>query len=69
MSNKKWFKNDESDVIWWKDIESFGARVFSFDKKTEFNLFADYPYKLNRNQKEIFDRENPGWRDFFKDRY
>ena len=30
-------------------------------------LFADYPYKLTAEQKAIFDRENPFWRDFFID--
>ena len=38
------------------------------NKKTIFNLFQDYPYKLTKEQKEIFDRENPYWKDFFSDR-
>ena len=42
--------------------------IFSFDKKVKFNLFRDYPYKLTLEQKEIFDKENPYWADFFKDR-
>lgn len=40
----------------------------SFDKKTIFNIFADYPHKLTKEQKEIFDKENPYWADFFRDR-
>ena len=44
------------------------AWEFSFDKKTVFNMFADYPYKLTEEQKRIFDKENPYWADFFSDR-
>ena len=31
-------------------------------------MFADYPWKLTPEQKEVFDRENPYWRDFFSSR-
>ena len=68
--NKKWYKNNPEDTIWWLDnsSEMCGWFVFSFDKENEFNLFADYPYKLSREQKEIFDRENPYWFSFFIER-
>ena len=66
---RKFYKNKSSDVIWWLDnSDVVGEWVFSFDKKTLFNMFADYPYKLTSEQKEIFDKENPYWADFFKDR-
>lgn len=54
-------KNNPTDVIWWLDNreERIGEFVFSFDKQTTFNLFRDYPDKLSKRQKEIFDRENP----------
>ncbi len=45
-----------------------GEHLFSFDKKQVFNLFQDYHYKLTKEQKEIFDKENPHWKEFFKDR-
>lgn len=62
-------KNNKSDQIWWlDDPETKGEWVFSFDKETTFNMFRDYPYKLTKEQKEIFDKENPFWADFFKDR-
>lgn len=69
-SNKKLFKNDPADVIWWVDNgeESKGEFVFTFDKKTFFNMFEDYPHKLTAEQKEIFDRENPFWANYFSDR-
>lgn len=63
------YKEHKKDVIWWVDnTETIGEYLFSFDKKTIFNLFADYPHKLTKEQKEIFDKENPYWADFFKDR-
>ena len=63
------YKNNPSDEIWWLDNpDVVGEFVFSFDKKKTFNLFADYPYNLTPEQKEIFDKENPYWKDFFKDR-
>lgn len=69
LDRPKFYKNNPSDVIWWLDNdEAVGEWVFSFDKKTLFNMFADYPYKLTKEQKEIFDKENPYWADFFKDR-
>lgn len=62
-------KNNKFDRIWWlEDPETKGEWVFSFDKETTFNMFRDYPHKLTKEQKEIFDKENPFWADFFKDR-
>lgn len=67
---KEWYKNNPNDSIWWLDTSSecVGERVFSFDQQTEFNLFADYPWKLSPEEKAIFDKENPYWANFFKDR-
>lgn len=64
------YKNKETDVISWEDNpKKIGVWVFSFDGgKTTFNMFADYPDKLTPEQKAIFDRENPFWAKFFKDR-
>lgn len=63
-----WYKNEESDRIWWKETDAIGEWIFSFDRKTEFNMFSDYPEKLTEEQKKIFDDENPDWKEFFKDR-
>lgn len=66
---KHFYKENENDVIWWVDNpDEIGVLLFSFDKKTVYNLFADYPNKLPPEQKEIFDRENPNWAEYFKDR-
>lgn len=67
--DKHFYKENETDLIWWVDNpDQIGVMLFSFDRKTVFNLFADYPQKLTSEQKEIFDRENPYWAEFFKDR-
>ncbi len=67
--SNKFYKNNPSDVIWWvENSDTIGEWLFSFDKETIFNMFADYPDKLTSEQKEIFDKENPFWADFFKDR-
>ena len=60
------YKQNKNDKIWWIDnIDTIGEFLFSFDKKKIFNLFADYPHNLTAEQKEIFDKENPYWKDFF----
>ena len=65
----KFYKEKDADSIWWVDnSDEVGVHLFSFDKVTVFNLFQDYPYKLTKEQRATFDRENPFWADFFKDR-
>lgn len=67
--SNNWIKNDSNDSIWWLDnSDRIGEWVFSFNKKETFNLFSDYPHKLSPEQKAIFDKENPYWADFFRDR-
>ena len=65
----KWFKESPDDQVWWLDNQEVkGEFIFSFDRKTSFNLFRNYPWKLSPEQKKIFDEENPFWADYFKDR-
>lgn len=69
MSSERFYKNNKTDKIWWVDNpEVIGELLFSFDKKKIFNLFQDYPWELSAEQKAIFDKENPYWADFFKNR-
>ncbi|MCR5176859.1 MAG: hypothetical protein K6C05_08410 [Anaerovibrio sp.] len=70
MSAKyEFYKENKDDLIYWVDEpRKIGEHLFSFDKKKVFNLFSDYPWKLTKEQKDIFDRENPYWAEFFKDR-
>ena len=59
---KEFVKNNDTDVIYWvDDPDDVGTYEFSFDKKTTFNLFADYPHKLTPEQKEIFDKEKKSY--------
>lgn len=64
------YKENDTDKIWWIDNANTkkGEFLFSFDKKKIYNLFEDYPHNLTAEEKEIFDKENPYWKDFFKDR-
>lgn len=63
------YKKSKNDEIWWtNELDTVGEFLFSFDKKKIYNLFADYPHNLTKGEKEIFDKENTYWKDFFKDR-
>ncbi len=63
------YKKNENDTIWWiENPDTIGEHLFSFDKKKIYNLFKDYPYNLTVQEVEIFDKENPYWANFFKDR-
>lgn len=64
------YKGKDTDKVYWLEPvdEAVGEHLFSFDLKKVYNLFADYPWALTEEEKEIFDRENPFWRDFFEDR-
>ena len=68
MSDSVFYKNSETDAIWWVDTEAIGEFLFSFDKKKIYNLYADYPHNLTPKQVRTFDKENPLWADYFKDR-
>lgn len=69
MKRSMFYKNKPTDVIWWvNNPGKIGEWLFSFDKKQIFNLFADYPHNLTSEQKAIFDKENPFWKDFFEER-
>lgn len=65
----RFYKRHKTDVVFWVDNpETIGEQLFSFDKTKIYNLFSDYPNSLSPCEKEIFDKENPYWADFFKDR-
>lgn len=65
----EFYKENKNDKIWWvNNIEYRGIMEFSFDKKRIYNLFADYPHNLTKEEVAIFDAENPYWANFFKNR-
>lgn len=68
QSNKFYKENPNDKIYWVDDREKVGEWLFSFDRKKIYNMFADYPHNLTKEEKEIFDKENPYWADFFKDR-
>lgn len=78
MAEDQFYKMNPDDKVWWvreltfdKDgdlLPSPGYIRFSFDKKQIFKLFGDYPQNLTPEQVEIFDKENPFWANFFRNR-
>ena len=61
----KFYKDKPADKVWWLETDDDGTIAFSFDKKKVYYLYRDY-HKLKGEEKEIFDRENPFWKKFFK---
>lgn len=58
------FQREKGNLIWWvncfdDDKRKIGEFLFSFDRKTVFNFFRDYPEKLTDEQIRIFQKENP----------
>lgn len=67
---KDFYKKNKNDIIWWVDnIGTVGEHLFSFDKEKIYNLFLDYPHNLSIEEIEIFNKENPYWREFFNNRF
>ncbi len=69
VREQKSYQREKGMVLWWDNKnENIGEFVFSFDGKIDYNLFSDYPSKLTDEQKEIFDKDQPYWANFFKNR-
>lgn len=65
----KFYKENPNDKIYWVSVyDREGEFLVSFDRKTVFNIFSDYPWKFTPEQKVLFDKENPYWASFFRDR-
>jgi len=65
MSDKS---NKKQEFKWVRNPNQKGEFSFTFDGEHIFSLFRDYPHELTKEQKEIFDEQNPFWAEFFKDR-
>ena len=65
---RAFYKNKKTDQVYWIESKNLGQCLFSFDKKKIYNLFADYPHNLSAKEVAIFDKENPYWANFFRDR-
>ncbi|MGL4981417.1 MAG: DUF7675 family protein [Treponemataceae bacterium] len=61
--NYSFHKDDENDKIFsvydQDNPDGLGEMLFSFDGKTVFNFFCDYPHKLSNDQIELFKKEKP----------
>lgn len=68
MKDNDFYKENSTDKIWWKKSDEVGVWEFSFDKRKIYNMFRDYPHNMTKKEVALFDRENPFWADFFKDR-
>lgn len=68
MKNNDFYKENDSDRIWWLYTGNVGEWLFSFDRKKVYNMFRDYPNNMTPEEVRIFDRENPMWADFFRGR-
>lgn len=62
------YHKNKDDKIWWVDTGAIGELCVSFDKQKLLYLFQDYPKAFTKEEKDLFDKENPYWADFFKGR-
>ena len=53
---------------WIESPDTIGEMLFTFDGERIFNLFRDYPHALTAKEKILFDKENPYWANFFRNR-
>lgn len=62
------FSKENSDSKIWEvfDRKYIGRNLFSFDKKIIYNFFEDYPQNFTPEQKELFDKEFPFWKNFYE---
>ena len=61
-------KEIKGGKIWSVDTDEIGPLYITFDKKTIYNLFSDYPYNMTQEQVAIVKKEMPYWAKFFRDR-
>ncbi|MCR5848232.1 MAG: hypothetical protein K6G75_08965 [Lachnospiraceae bacterium] len=61
MKNFNFFdlQKNEGRQVHWINIDARGPLLFSYDLKTIYNYFGDYPNNLTFDQKKVFDMENP----------
>ena len=68
-SNFRFYKKKDNDKIWSvEEIGYIGKLLYSFNKKNIYNLWTDYPHNFTKEEKELFDKENPYWKEFFSGR-
>lgn len=58
-------ENPNDKTIWVTIVGRENAIAFTFDRKKIYFLYRDY-HSLPPEKKEIFDKENPYWMNYFK---
>ena len=59
----EFYKKHAGDKIWWVEyIGQLGMEAVSFDKKKILFIFGDYPKNFTKEEKDLFDKENPYWK-------
>lgn len=66
LHKDRWYKDEDTDKVWWYDSDRTGLFLFSFDREKAYNLFRDYPWKLSVTEWMAFNKENEYWYDFFE---
>ena len=51
-----------------KRLDILGNYCIVLIKKNIYNLWTDHPHNFTKEEKELFDKENPYWKEFFSDR-
>ena len=66
MEKTRFHKESPKNKVWWVERvpRLIGRLEISFDKKKIYNLWTDY-HNLPKEEQEIFDKEEPFWKDFF----
>ena len=69
MGNYIYSKRHKNDKVYWITHKGYtGELLISFGKGRKYNLWEDYPWNLTKEEKEIFDKENPYWANYFRNR-
>ena len=59
-------KEIKGGKIWSVDTDEIGPLYITFDKKTIYNLFGDYPDNMTPEQVALVKKEMPYWAEFFE---
>ncbi len=61
------YKENDTDKMYRVDFPDMdGWLAVSFDKKKVLFLYKDYPQNFSKEEKAIFEKEEPFWASFFK---
>ncbi len=60
------YRRCKDGKILWVDFEGecTGAMIFTFDKVHFYSFYRDYPDKLTKEERELFLKENPTFKDW-----